>query len=404
MKRLLIALLIGLCSTALSGQFYDFLSENKSATFGFSAEHDFILVKVRFANVLPLNFIFDTGSEHTILFKKEYADLLGVEYDRKIPLFGADMADQIYAYIARGIELNVDGKLQFTSDVLVMEADYLHLEEFTGINIDGILGANLFRHLVLQIDNKKDRITLLSPNKFKPPKRHMQFEIDIQQSKPYLTTLARAGGEEITLKLLLDTGASLPLLLYTNTHSNLELPPQAILGNLGMGLGGFLQGYVGRVEFLDFADYRFSNLVTSFQDIILDSLMTNTTGRNGIIGNSLLGRYNLMIDYNQGHLYLKANRKYRRKFKYDKSGLTIAATGADLRSFIIQRVVSDSPAAEAGLQKGDLIKSMKGIPASFYTLAALNSTLSSKVGKVVRIVVSRNGVRLKKKVKLRELI
>lgn len=372
--------------------------------FNFDAEHDFILVKVRFANVLPLNFIFDTGSEHTILFKKDYADLLGVTYDRKIPLFGADMTEQIYAYIARGIELNVDGQVQFRSDVLVMEADYLHLEEFTGINIDGILGANLFRHLVLEIDNKKDRISLLSPNEFQPPKRYMPIEIEIQQSKPYLTTSAKVGGEKIDLKLLLDTGASLPLLLYTNTHPNLKLPPQTILGNLGMGLGGFLQGYIGRVEFLDFADYQFGNLVTSFQDIIIDSLMSSSVKRNGIVGNSILGRYNVFIDYNKSMLYLKPNRKYRKNFKYDKSGLTIAATGADLKSFIIQRVAPNSPAEEAGLRQGDLIKNMKGIPSSFYTLAAINSALSSKVGKVIKIVVSRNGVRLKKKLKLRELI
>jgi len=402
--RLLIVALIFLNSTSLSGQFMSLLSGKKDATFNFSAEHDFILVKVRFANVLPLNFIFDTGSEHTILFKKEYADLLGVTYDRKIPLFGADLADQIYAYIARGVELNVDGQVQFSSDVLVMEADYLQLEEFTGINIDGILGANLFRHLVLEIDNKKDRITLIAPNTFKPPKRYMRFDVQVQQSKPYITTSASVGGEKIELKLLLDTGASLPLLLYTNTHSNLELPPNTILGNLGMGLGGFLQGYVGRVQYLDFAQYRFDNLVTSFQDIRLDSLMTNQVGRNGIIGNSLLSRYNVVIDYNKSDLYLKPNRKFRKKFRYDKSGLTIVATGADLKSFIIQRVVPDSPGEEAGFKQGDLIKSMKGIPASFYTLAALNSALSSKVGKVVKIVVSRNGVRMKKKLKLRELI
>ncbi|MBX2815898.1 MAG: aspartyl protease family protein [Saprospiraceae bacterium] len=397
--------LLLLLSQPVKGQFFYEVNRSKTLTIEFNSEHDFILVQVRFANVLPLNFIFDTGSEHTILFKKEYADLLGVQYDRKIPLYGADMAGQIYAYIARAVEMTIQDHVKFTSDVLVMETDYLQLEEFTGINIDGILGANLFRHLVLHINNKKDKISFIAPNRFKGPgSRYLEFPIEVQQSKPYITLPSSVNGTELKLKLLMDTGASLPLLLYINTHPDLAVPENTILGNLGMGLGGFLQGYIGRVEYVDFVNHRFDNLVASFQDFEIDSAFFSRTKRNGLIGNSMLSRYNLYIDYSRNKAYFKPNRKFRRKFRYDKSGLVIVAAGAELNNFIVQRVVPNSPAADVGLKQGDLIKSVQGIPTTFYTLAGINSKLSSKAGKRIKLVISRNGERLKKSLRLRELI
>ncbi|MDH3651182.1 MAG: aspartyl protease family protein, partial [Saprospiraceae bacterium] len=128
---------------------------DQEVSFSFEATNDFLLLNVRFNNVLPLKFIFDTGSEHTILFKKDFSDLLGIEYQKRIPLLGSDLSQQIYGYIARGIYLNLDNSCVARSDILVLEEDYLGLDEFTGINIDGIIGANVFRHFVVHINNKQ---------------------------------------------------------------------------------------------------------------------------------------------------------------------------------------------------------------------------------------------------------
>jgi hypothetical protein len=52
----------------------------------------FIIVDIVFQKVMPLKFILDTGAGHTILLKREYAEILKIPYQKKIKLLGADMS------------------------------------------------------------------------------------------------------------------------------------------------------------------------------------------------------------------------------------------------------------------------------------------------------------------------
>ncbi len=370
----------------------------------FESSSDFIMLKVKFKNVLPLNFIFDTGSEHTILFKKEYADLLGVTYDKRIPLMGSDLSKEIYGYIARGIPLDLDNSYKTMSDVLVLEEDYLQLEEFTGVNIDGILGSNLFRHFAVHVSNRRERLRFIDIEAFKPPGRFQEFDLDIYKNKPYITASARLGPDSVDLVLLIDTGAGLPLLLYTNTHEALHLPDHTVTGNLGRGLGGQLQGYIGRLENFKFADYAFGGIITSFQDIGLERQLASDLNRNGILGNGLMRRFDYYIDYADEKLYIRPNRRFKRKFRFDKSGLIIAATGRNLRDFVVQGVREESPAALADIRRGDLITKIEGFPANLKTLSAINSILSGREGRRISFVIARGEQRIKKKIRLKVII
>ena len=109
---------------SVNAQFGINLGPNKHVVLDYESTNHFIIMEIKFGNVLPLKFIFDTGSEHTLLFKKEYADLLGIQYDRKIPLMGSDMSQEVYGYIARGVNLIMSGSCKVTTDILVLEEDY----------------------------------------------------------------------------------------------------------------------------------------------------------------------------------------------------------------------------------------------------------------------------------------
>ena len=52
-------------------------------------------------------------------------------------------------------------------------------------------------------------------------------------------------------------------------------------------------------------------------------------------------------------------------------GLLVEAVGTDHKTFTIAEVTADSPAAEAGLLKGDVITSVDGEPASGLTIAQM---------------------------------
>ncbi len=405
MKPFLLSLILGVfLFYPLAAQFNFDLGPKNEVVLSFEATNNFIIMDVRFANVLPLKFIFDTGSEHTLLFKKEYADLLGIEYERKIPLMGSDLSQTINGFIARGINLNIANAYAVKTDILVLEEDYLRLEESTGVQIDGILGANVFKYFVMHVNNKKHRIKLSKNEIKKRPSGYTDIPVTIYKNKPYVTGRVRFGKDTTDLTLLLDTGAGLPILLYTNTSEHLELPEKTVRGSLGMGLGGHLEGYIGRLDYFSYGSFHFDNILSSYQEIHLDEEDILDMNRNGIIGNSVLSRFNFIIDYPRQKLFAKPRRRLKRKFKYDRSGLFIAATGRNLKDFIIQDVLPNTPAEEAGLRKGDVIKRIEGVPASFHSLGSVHNILSKRVGRIVKLNIARDDKRIVAKVKLRDII
>ncbi len=376
----------------------DMYADWEKASIPFEYINDFIVLNVTVNGLFKLRFIYDTGAEHTILTKREITDLLGVPYIRRFSLLGADMRTELHALLARGLHLSLGTVQAGNQTILVFEEDYFRFEEFTGIKIHGIIGANFFRGYQVRINYQRETLTIYRPDKFKPGNnRYQELDIEVYRSKPYLVAnLGIQKNKSLPVKLLLDTGASLSLLLYTETDPDLKPPATVIRSNVGRGLGGYLEGYLGRVNKLAFSDFQMANVITNFQDTLVrkDSVLLN--GRNGIMGNKMLRRFDVVIDYWNEKLYLRPNKHYDDAFKYDRSGLSIIATGQSLSTYTIQHVIPDSPADKAGLQKGDLLKTINWIPASLHNLEKINNIFQKKVGKRIRLIIERDGERMKK--------
>ena len=74
---------------------------------------------------LPLSFILDTGAGHTILTKKEVAQLLRLPFERSFQVMGSDLTRPLQAHLARGIRLDFPGLASAPQeDVLVLEEDF----------------------------------------------------------------------------------------------------------------------------------------------------------------------------------------------------------------------------------------------------------------------------------------
>lgn len=383
------------------------LPDNKRVDIRFEYINGFIVVPVVFNGIFQLNFIFDTGAEHTILAQRAITDLLQVNYQRRFTLLGADMRTELYAYLAPSVSIKVGPLLYRNRPILVLEEDYLRFSDYIGMEVQGILGADFFRRYVVKINYQRQLISLMPPARFEPPEGFANFPIDIQRSKPYIEakTIFETGDER-TLRFLLDTGAALPLLIDVGSEPALQMPEQVVPSNLGHGLGGFLLGYKGRVKELQLRPFSFREVVTSFQDRsgLPDRDSTLVDQRNGIIGNKVLSRFTIIIDYIREEMYWSPNRSYGDEFEYDRSGLLLVASGPALSDFYIYSVIEDSPAGEAGLQAGDKIIRINWVPAVFLSLEGINRRFRKREGKRIRIVVKRDGKRIRKVFELRKLI
>jgi hypothetical protein len=396
------------CFVNVKGQGNDltFLNGQTHVDIPFDYENNFIIIKLMFNDIFPLKFIFDTGAENTILTKREITDLFQIDYQKRFTIYGSDLSQTLYAYLVRGISFRIGDMRASQRSILVLEEDYFRFDEFSGIDIHGILGADFFRRFIVKINYYKQIITLYDPAVFQLPKGHFtEFPLEMHRSKPYLIAPVKLGNDTtIQTKLLMDTGASIALLLYTDTHDGLKIPEKVIRSILGRGLGGVIYGYLGRVKSLKFSEHMFNEVLTNFQEIPVVEDSTYMNKRNGIIGNQLLDRFTLIIDYVQNRVFVQPNPYFKKKFEFDRSGLFVTASGAALSKFIVFDIVPLSPAAKAGIISGDEIKSVNGVPASFFKLQDLMSKFRGKVGKRINMIILRNGERIKTELKLEDLI
>ena len=388
---------------------FEMTNDEQRVDIPFDFENNFIVVNIVFQNLLPLKFIFDTGAEHTILCKKDFADLANVRYNKVFKILGADMKTELRAYLARGIHLRVEDSYVTApkQDILVLEDDYFKLDEASGVRISGILGADMFNRYIVKIDYGRKVISLFNTNNFIAPKKGYEcFDIKVKNGKPYFyPSISVLPKDSADLKILIDTGASLTFLLFANSHPSLYLPPNCILGTIGRGLGGTIDGFTGRVHHLKLSPtIRFQNLITSFQDVstILDS--ASVASRNGIFGSQLLSRFTIYIDYPREKIYMKPNWRYKQKFKFDRSGLSIFATGIDLHNYIVNSVAVGSPAHWADIRKEDEIVSINRVNCAIYELYMINGIFQGRAGKKLRIVIKRNGYKYTKYIVLKDLV
>lgn len=410
---MLIGIFLALFSNKVAAQVFD-LAQHRTFTkeeVPFRFEGNFILVSVLFNNLLPLTFILDTGAEYSILTKKEIADFLNIDYQKRYTLYGADMQEELYAYLSKNISLQM-GDLQATHrSILILEEDYFRFEEYSGLQIHGILGADFLKRFTLQIDYQKQMITFFSPVYFKNKVKINKDNVDLLpftliKSKPYIRCTTHLYGEEInTLNYLIDTGAGLSLLLYTSIDSLKNAQVKMLNSPIGLGLGGKLEGYVGRIKNFQFASKSFPELITKFQQkpVFFDSLMI--TPRDGIIGNNILSAFSKVIfDYNTSKMIVSKSPKNIKQRPYDRSGLIIGASGDNLNVFTILRIIENTPAFKSGLQIGDKIKKINGLSTGILSLDMINNKFSGSIGKKMKLTIQRDNQFLEFELQLEDII
>lgn len=384
-------------------------NSNGKAELPFQYVNNFIVVDITLNNLLPLKFIFDTGAENTILTQSVLNQFIDIDYNREIKLFGSDLKTNLSAYVARGINIELGKDLKVAQQtILVLAEDYFRFEDYTGVDIDGILGADILRRFVISINFKRGVIIFQDPSTFKTPRpSYIKADVEFHRYKPYIFVSSKiSANSDYKLKLLVDTGASLAILLYTFGDSLFQLPEHLIRSNLGFGLGGTIQGYIGRLHRLSIADQHLENVITNFQDVpfnyFQDSIFLND--RNGILGNVVLNRFNLIIDYIREDLYLQPNKKFNRKFKFDRSGINIVALGENHNKFIVLDIIKGSPADLVGIQKGDEIRSINGVSTFLKSLESVIRVFQKKEGKRIRILIKRSETRMHFEFYLKNLI
>jgi C-terminal processing protease CtpA/Prc len=131
---------------------------------------------------------------------------------------------------------------------------------------------------------------------------------------------------------------------------------------------------------LQIGPYQIANSVASFASGSEGAFADPYNPAN--VGGAIWRRFTLTFDYAHPQLLLAKNSDFDVPSSYDRSGLfLIDADG----TYTVLSIFAGSPAASAGMAKGDVIVSVNGVPAASQSLATVRALLAAPSGSVVRL-------------------
>jgi len=380
-------------------------AKTRHVSLPFHLQRNLIVVSAMLNGRGPYNFLLDTGVNISLITEPHLREELGLRPGERFRVMGAGNEGSLEAYKVDSIHVTMAGVEAPFLSFLVLSDDVLDLSGYVGMPMHGIIGSDLFQSFVLRIHPQSEQLDLIDPARFRAPrsKRWSTMPLTLEGGKAYLnTTVTLNDSLTLPLKFVLDTGAGHALSLETKSDPQLTVPKQRLRSQLGRGLNGFIDGYIGRVSNLQLGRYQVKSLLTSFPDA---DQVRSEVARNGNIGFELLKRFELIIDYPHNRLMLQPNSLFRDPFEHDMCGIELLAAGPNYRRYFILRVEPSSPADQAGLQANDEILSINLLPTAGLTLTQMSRLFHSADGRQLLLIIRRpdgelvtTAVRLKRQI------
>ncbi len=379
--------------------------KTKKVVIPFEMYNNLIVIPVTINKTLTLKFILDTGAESAILTEKLFGDLLGLEYVRQININAPGIEDSLQAFVATDILMELPGGIEGRGlNMLVLKEDYLELNKNLGEEVYGIIGYDVFSRFTVNINYDDYELTVYRPEHFKPRRNDAKIPMEIVNSKPYLHMKVMQKGKEDTVTLMVDSGASHAMLLDVDNTEEIIIPKEVITTSLGHGLAGEIPGFLGRMGSCSLEEFSFQEPLVSIpmSGSYMKAILRGS--RQGTVGGDILSRLNTTFDYVNNTFYASKGNRYKESFEFNMSGMILSVVGESLDSIEVTRVRKESPADQAGIQSGDIIKKINGKNLYNSTFSSINALLRSKDGKKIRVVLWRGNKKMKLKFCLKRLI
>jgi hypothetical protein len=280
------------------------------------------------------------------------------------------------------------------------------ISHMLGIPVHGLIGFNLFKDYVVEIDYLNEKLRLHKPEyyKYRDRKKDIIMPLHFDGNKPFVrTSIVTDALQEVPVKLLVDTGASDALWLSENSDERINLPENRIETFLGRGLSGDLYGTKGRIDAIWVGPLVLPKPIVAYPNSEIIDQLISSNDRNGTIGAEILRRFFVTIDYRNSRLTLRPTHKVKEEFNYNMSGMEVTNPMPGLPIFTIADVRENSPAYFAGLQKNDQILSVNSSNHRSLELNDINLLLQSRENKKIRVKVLRNGEEIKTSFELKKI-
>jgi hypothetical protein len=378
-------------------------------------------------NGAKLSFILDSGVSKPILFNLSDQDSIALKDVSEISIRGLGEGEPMKALSSRGNSFRLKNISNPNQQLYVVLDRKMNFSPSLGIPIHGIIGYDLFRDFVVEVNYKTQIIKFYDPRYYvrEEERRSETLPLTVIENKAYVDGEVMMEGEEnVPVRLLVDTGSSDAVWLFHDPESGLEIPLKHYDDYLGKGLSGNIFGKRTMVNMVKIGSFTFKDAKAAFPDMESFSALKAIGNRNGSIGGEILRRFNIVFDYPGNQITLKKNGNFRDPFHYNMSGIELQHNGmryiaerindsrgvvhSDERAFgdvqilmenrtrlslvpeiVVSGIRAGSPAEEAGLQEGDVILAVNGKRIHRYKLQEVMKMLNEKEGKRVKVLIER---------------
>lgn len=306
-----------------------------------------VIIKASIGNFPDtLNFVLDTGCGGVSL------DSSTIEHLKLTPI--------ISSTTIKGIALSKQAKFVYDQTFhlpnLSIDSfeyhinDYAFLRESYGIKVDGVLGYSFLKNFIVKVDYNKLIIEVWKPGFIKYPKAGSIMALSLE--KLPLFNARVKDKSSIESNYIFDTGADLCLLMSDHfvEDSNVLNSNKKVVEVQAAGLGGDQTMRFTAIPEVRVGQYTFKN-VPSF--IFNDKYnVTKYPASGGVVGNNLLHRFNLIINYPDAQIHLLPNNYFNEPFDYSYTGFQIGDVDGKV---MVNNIAKNSPAEKAGLQQGDIV-------------------------------------------------
>lgn len=306
-----------------------------------------IILRAQFADKPDtLNFILDTGSGGISLDSAtvQYFGLKPTPSDRTIRgIAGIKQVSFLYNQTLRFPGLTIDS-LNFHIN------DYDLLTSVYGLRIDGIMGYSVLSRYIVKVNFDSSYVEFWSRGAMRYPRGGFLL-------RPFISTLPVTylrvkDAEDYTSRFLFDMGAGLNMMLSTDfiRDSALLHRKRKLYTKQAEGLGGKIDMQMTVIKEVKLGPYKFRNVpIYVFED---NFNITSYPYLGGILGNDLLRRFNIILNYDKRDFYLTPNTHFNDVFDYSYTGIDLYLQDGKI---LLGDVAKGSPAEAVGLKEGDVV-------------------------------------------------
>jgi hypothetical protein len=358
----------------------------------------YIFLPTRLNNAKPLWFSLDTGAGTIIDAQQARASGLKLKNNA----MGSIAESHFAMSMAEGVTINLSGLN--LPDLTIPSYSLKSFEPAIGHYWDGVLGYEIFQRYVVEIDYAAKLIRFFDPATFHYGGGGEIVPITMENNFPYvLARVALPGHHILEGRFLIDTGADSALTFYTPflEKNSLRGKIKNSIDESGANPTSKSSLAIGRAQSIQLGKFVLSNPLAEFSQDTKGLLSDPKYA--GLIGGGLLQRFKVIFDYSRRRLILEANNNFNDRFEYDMSGLRLRAQGDTFKIFRVSRILPHSPAADAGLRKGDLITAINGRSSVALTLDQLKH-LFRQEGREYLLTLKRGEQTRQVKIKLRRMV